>query len=92
MYTEFIIIYVLLGLVLAISIFNAVMIFLLKKNGGSIGRTYNPTMNYSAPTNNNTLKETAYNNQPSGNVVFCKKCASQFDSSERVCPRCGTPR
>lgn len=25
-------------------------------------------------------------------VVFCKKCATEFDSTLRVCPNCSTPR
>lgn len=25
-------------------------------------------------------------------VMFCKKCATEFDSTLRVCPNCGTPR
>lgn len=28
----------------------------------------------------------------SGNVVFCRHCAAEFDASQRICPRCGTPR
>lgn len=30
-------------------------------------------------------------NQPTG-VVFCKKCAAEFDGNLRVCPNCGTAR
>lgn len=30
-------------------------------------------------------------NQPAG-VIFCKKCAAEFDSRLRVCPNCGTTR
>lgn len=30
-------------------------------------------------------------NQSSG-AVFCKKCATEFDASLRVCPNCGTTR
>lgn len=26
------------------------------------------------------------------NAVFCRKCATKFDSSQHVCPNCGTPR
>lgn len=92
MYTEFIIIYIALGLILAISIVNFIMILLLKRNGSSIRKTFNPTINYSAPTNNIMPQEATYNNRPSGNIVFCKNCATEFDSSARVCPRCGTPR
>lgn len=27
-----------------------------------------------------------------GGVVFCKKCATEFDSNTKVCPNCGTIR
>lgn len=27
-----------------------------------------------------------------GGVVFCKKCATEFDSNTKVCPSCGTIR
>lgn len=27
-----------------------------------------------------------------GGVVFCKKCATEFDSNSKVCPNCGTVR
>lgn len=30
--------------------------------------------------------------QQSGSVVFCKQCATQFDSSQAYCPHCGTRR
>ena len=30
-------------------------------------------------------------NQSMG-VVFCKKCATEFDANLRVCPNCGTTR
>ncbi len=27
-----------------------------------------------------------------GGVVFCKKCATEFDANAKVCPNCGTVR
>lgn len=27
-----------------------------------------------------------------GGVVFCKNCATQFNASQRNCPKCGAPR
>lgn len=27
-----------------------------------------------------------------GNLAFCKNCATQFNASQRCCPKCGTPR
>lgn len=29
---------------------------------------------------------------PSGNVAFCRNCATEFEASEKNCPKCGTPR
>ncbi len=37
------------------------------------------------PANNSTVSGTK-------NIVFCKNCATQFDSSQYCCPKCGTPR
>lgn len=31
-------------------------------------------------------------NSTQKSVVFCKNCAARFNASERVCPKCGTPR
>lgn len=35
-----------------------------------------------------------YNNntQPAGKVVFCQNCATEFDASEKCCPKCGAIR
>ena len=27
-----------------------------------------------------------------GKIVFCRHCAAEFDASQMVCPKCGTPR
>lgn len=76
MYTEFLIIYIGLGILalLGIAILILLIMLLKKDQGGYI------------PQNNN------YTPTPTGNIVFCKKCAAEFDSSQRACPKCGTPR
>lgn len=30
--------------------------------------------------------------QSYGSVVFCKSCATEYEASEKCCPKCGTPR
>jgi len=85
MYPEFIAIYVGLAVLAALMIVVLVLLIKLTKQAGAkpISKPYTPQMNNStdAPTNVAT-----------GNIVFCKHCAAEFDSSQRVCPKCGTPR
>lgn len=80
MYPEFVPIYI--GLVITIGLLVAILILLLKK-----------TVNNSKPTNyvanQNNFEATA---PTGGSIVFCKKCAAQFDSTQKICPKCGTPR
>lgn len=82
MYTEFLIIYIALGvLFLMLAAVIVMLIMILKKDGGMY-----------IPQNNNYNNPPIQTAAPTGNVVFCKKCAAEFDSSQRVCPKCGTPR
>ena len=82
MYTEFLIIYIILGILTLLGI--AILILLIKFIKNDQG-TY-------VPKNNSYTPNINVSSMPAGNVVFCKKCAAQFDSSQRICPRCGTPR
>lgn len=34
----------------------------------------------------------AKSGKTSGNIVFCRNCAAEFEESEKCCPKCGTPR
>lgn len=85
MYPEFIAIYVGLAVLAALMIVVLVLLIKLTKQAGAktILKPYIPQMNNStdAPTNVAT-----------GNIVFCKHCAAEFDSSQKYCPKCGTPR
>lgn len=85
MYPEFVAIYV--GLAVLAALMTAVLILLIKlmrqPNAKSVSKPY------ISQTNNLTAAPT---NAPTGNIVFCKHCAAEFDSSQRVCPKCGTPR
>ena len=99
MYPEFIAIYVMLAIV--IGMLGVVLFFLFKlmKNGTSNNKSsYVPVQppvqqeveqyygqQYQVPY------QEAYPQQGVG-IVFCKQCATQFDSSQGYCPRCGTRR
>lgn len=82
-YTEFLIIYIGLGILLALAIVNLILILvLMKKDSG-----------FSAPRiSSQRTMPMPQTTIPGGNVVFCKKCAAEFDASQRCCPICGTPR
>ena len=79
MYPEFIAIYV--GLLVVIGLLVTILILMLKNDNSR------PTANFTAKQNN---FET--NASSSGSIVFCKKCAAEFDSTQKCCPKCGTPR
>ena len=84
MYTEFVIIYIGMGILALLSIASiALLIIVMKKMGN--GFSGNPERYSSKPQNY------GHNNAQVG-VVFCKNCGTQFDGATHVCPKCGTPR
>ena len=89
MYIEFIIIFICLGVIIALLIPILVMLSLLWRERDEKTPVYN---------RNNFLKDEKESKQkknsvqPAGNVVFCRHCASQFDASRKTCPECGTQR
>lgn len=103
MYTEFIIIYVLLVLILILAVINLVFTIKTnseKNNGYSSINNYNskaPNINYTE-AKSNVKTDTNYSannmNMQGGEerMVFCTKCATQFPASRGSCPNCGTPR
>lgn len=97
MYPEFVPIYVML--VIVIALLGVLLFFVIKlmKNGTQPKNNPMPVQNQQA------YAQQAYQQpyqQPyqqgyqaqGGNIVFCKHCATQFDASQAYCPRCGTPR
>lgn len=77
MYIEFVPIYV--GLIIIIILLVVILCLLIKRTSNNAS---------------NTKRISAANTFPNeaGSIVFCKSCATQFDSSQRFCPKCGTPR
>ncbi len=81
MYPEFIAIYIGLGIItLMLAAVIVLLIILLKRNntGSSV-----------SGSNRTDGKPSAV---ISGDVVFCKKCATEYDITMRCCPTCKTPR
>lgn len=77
MYPEFIPIYV--GLAVIIVLLIVILILIVKR----------PSDRGTMTKGNTSSKMSQHNG---GNIVFCKNCATQFDASQRCCPKCGTPR
>ncbi len=94
MYPEFIAIYVML--IIVIALLGAVLFFLFKlmKNGIANNASYTPSQQANEQYYGQQYpqyQEQQYQQQ-GGSVVFCKQCATQFDSSLGYCPQCGTRR
>ena len=84
MYIEFVISYILIG-VLAVLLAAVIVLqcIILKKLSG--GGTRSNNAGYTPYSKGNTY---------AGNrgTAICRNCATQFDSAHVVCPKCGTPR
>ena len=77
MYTEFIVIFALLGVLVVLMLAVLVMLRKLNKkvSGLSTSRAYAPAQVGGTH-----------------NIVFCKNCATEYDAMQKRCPNCGTPR
>ena len=85
MYTEFLIIYIMLGVLILLAIIGIVLLIaVLKKAGSGTNRS-----RYQAQP---PMYQQMNPGTAAGGVAFCKNCGSQFNASLRVCPRCGSPR
>lgn len=80
MYPEFVPIYVMLGVAIALLAALIVLAVLILKKLSN---------RPAAPVSRGTRPGAA---PAGGNVVFCRSCAKQFDGSMRCCPHCGTAR
>lgn len=77
MYPEFIIIYVALGIITILLAAVIVLLILLLR------RTRTDNTGYT-PADKVKINSTG--------IAFCKNCATPFNASTGVCPKCGTPR
>ena len=84
MYIEFVVSYVLTGvLAVLLAVVIVLQCIILKKmsRGGSCSNNapYTTYLNGSGYTGNR-------------GTAICRNCATQFDAAHSVCPKCGTPR
>ena len=77
MYTEFIIIFALLGVLIVLMLASVIMLAKLNKKVDSLANTRAYAPAQVGGTHN---------------IVFCKNCATEYDAMQKRCPNCGTPR
>ena len=96
MYIEFIIIYVLLVIAIAIGVVNLIINIRNKDNSktGVLSRMESNVQTNHALTfeDANNASQAPQANSNGNGVAFCTKCAHQFPGNEKFCPYCGTPR
>lgn len=89
MYIEYIIIFIALGVIIALLIPMLIMLIMLYKDKD----LNTPVYNRNTPAKEKEQKNIKSENAPKSNkVVFCRHCATQFDASQKICPQCGTQR
>ena len=85
MYIEFVISYVLIGiLAVLLAVVIVLQCIILKKM--SRGGSRSNDVSYGSHSKSN-----AYSGGNRGTAI-CRNCATQFDAAHVVCPKCGTPR
>ena len=85
MYIEFVISYILLGvLAVLLAVVIVLQCIILKKM--SRGGNRSNDVSYGAYSKGN-----AYSGANRGTAI-CRNCATEFDAAHVVCPKCGTPR
>ena len=85
MYIEFVISYVLIGiLAVLLAVVIVLQCIILKKM--SRGGSRSNDVSYGSYSKGN-----AYSGGNRGTAI-CRNCATQFDAAHVVCPKCGTPR
>lgn len=85
MYIEFVICYVLIGvLALLLAVVIVLQCTIMKKISRNGSRS--SEANYAPYSKGN-----AYSESNRGTAI-CRNCATQFEAAHSVCPKCGTPR
>lgn len=99
MYTEFVLIFAGLGTILALLLVVIILlIVVIKKMSNNLPHDSFSVAAGMPPTFGSTRQESPVVGQvgtppmQGSGVVYCKNCATQFDSSAQFCPKCGTPK
>lgn len=100
MYLEFIIIYILLIISIAVSVVS--LIINLKKGSNNSKNDFDVTTAMNYPINPGTADHPINaassdfshnaNNRDNVGIVFCTKCGNSYPANESVCPKCGQHR
>ena len=98
MYIEFIIIYIMLAISIALGVIN--LVFALRgkkeeKDSFTFERPTRQSTSFAQQSQQEQPKTAPQNNNvgsANAGVVFCRKCAHQFPADEKFCPCCGTPK
>lgn len=88
MYTQLIIIFIVLGIFAVLHGITLAMLLKLRQGGVGSEKHSEPTKS-AAPK---PIKKMPYSMNQEPAIVFCKKCSAPFSSKYGVCPKCGTPR
>ncbi len=81
MHFEFVIGYIMMGIIIALLAGAIVLLLKIKKglqNGVPARKQQSPVSTYDTPPRDNTT------------IVLCKKCGTHYPAAQRVCPKCGT--
>ena len=84
MYIEFVIGYILLGVVATLLVAVIVLLCIILKKISRLG-TRPLEIAYSPYSKSNVYSSDC-------GIAICRNCAAQFDAAHRVCPKCGVPR
>lgn len=97
MYTEIMVLFVGIGLIILLLITILILlIILLKKSAGDFPVAFTappviPSVQVPQGAQQPASSLTQQQFQANG-VTFCKNCYTQFDASVQFCPKCGTPK
>ena len=76
-YMEFVIGYILMGVLAALLITVIILQCIILRKSSKISTQ---------------SRQRPYSGGAYAGTAICRNCAEQFDSAQKVCPRCGTPR
>lgn len=91
MYTQIIIIFVILGIFAVLHAVTIAMILKLRKEGTEQSNKCGKIDN-AVRSSNKGYNKKPYSDNSGAGIVFCKNCSAPFSAKYGVCPKCGTPK
>ena len=91
MYTEFIIIYAALAVI--VLLLAALLVLVIRLTKRDAAEMYFPAGGTVSPTKTVPMPETSAQVQTCGDkIVFCTSCGSELTPGQKFCPKCGSKR